>query len=51
MKLSVIVLLGAGGVERTVEHARETARLVTEMAPDFLAALTLTSFRARPCSA
>ena len=29
MKVSVIFLLGAGGVERTVEHARESARLVT----------------------
>ena len=48
MKLSVIVLLGAGGVERTVEHARETARLVTEMAPDFLAALTLTVIPGTP---
>ncbi|MCG6958028.1 MAG: B12-binding domain-containing radical SAM protein [Gemmatimonadetes bacterium] len=48
MKLSVIVLLGAGGVERTVEHARETARLVTEMDPDFLAALTLTVIPGTP---
>jgi radical SAM superfamily enzyme YgiQ (UPF0313 family) len=42
MKISAIVLLGAGGVERTEEHARETARLVTEMDPTFLSALTLT---------
>lgn len=42
MKISAIVLLGAGGVERTEEHARETTRLVTEMDPTFLSALTLT---------
>jgi radical SAM superfamily enzyme YgiQ (UPF0313 family) len=42
MGLSVIVLLGAGGVDRTAEHARETARLVTEMDPAYLGALTLT---------
>lgn len=42
MELSVIVLLGAGGVERSVEHAQATARLVTAMDPEFLGALTLT---------
>lgn len=42
MELSVIVLLGAGGVERSAEHARETGRLVTEMDPAYLGALTLT---------
>ena len=42
MKLSVIMLLGAGGVDRSEEHARETARLVTAMDPEYLAALTLT---------
>jgi radical SAM superfamily enzyme YgiQ (UPF0313 family) len=42
MKISVITLLGAGGIERSQEHAEATARLVTEMDPDFLAALTLT---------
>ena len=48
MKLSVIMLLGAGGVERTMEHARETARLVTEMDPEYLAALTLTIIPGTP---
>ncbi|MFC1639735.1 radical SAM protein [Gemmatimonadota bacterium] len=42
MKLSVIMLLGAGGIDRTEEHARGSARLITEMDPEFLSALTLT---------
>ncbi len=42
MKISVIVLLGAGGTARSQEHAQETARLITDMDPQFLAALTLT---------
>lgn len=48
MKLSVIVLLGVGGVERSSRHARETARLVTEMDPEFLSALTLTVIPGTP---
>ena len=42
MRLSVIFLLGAGGVDRSAEHARASAALATEMDPAFLAALTLT---------
>jgi radical SAM superfamily enzyme YgiQ (UPF0313 family) len=42
MELSVITLLGAGGVERSQEHAEATARLVTGMDPAWLSALTLT---------
>ncbi|HHO51407.1 MAG TPA: radical SAM protein [Deltaproteobacteria bacterium] len=42
MELSVIALLGAGGIERSTEHAEATAALVTEMDPEFFAALTLT---------
>lgn len=42
MELSVIALLGAGGVARTKEHAEGTAALVTAMDPQFFAALTLT---------
>jgi radical SAM superfamily enzyme YgiQ (UPF0313 family) len=41
MAVSVIVLLGIAG-ERSDEHARATARLVTEMDPEFFAALTVT---------
>jgi radical SAM superfamily enzyme YgiQ (UPF0313 family) len=42
MKTSVIILLGAGGVERSREHALRSAELVTGMDPAFLSALTLT---------
>ena len=48
MKISVIMLLGAGGVDRTEEHARETARLVTEMDPEYLSTLTLTVIPGTP---
>ncbi len=48
MKQSVIMLLGVGGVERTEEHARETARLITEMDPEYLSALTLTIIPGTP---
>ena len=41
MKLSVTVLLGIGGRERSMEHARETGRLLTEMNPDYVGALTV----------
>jgi radical SAM superfamily enzyme YgiQ (UPF0313 family) len=42
MRLSVIFLLGAGGTERSQEHARASALLASAMDPEFLAALTLT---------
>ena len=42
MKLSAIFLLGAGGTERTLEHAAGSALLATAMDPEYLAALTLT---------
>jgi radical SAM superfamily enzyme YgiQ (UPF0313 family) len=42
LKISAIFLLGAGGVARSEEHARASAKLATEMDPEFLAALTLT---------
>jgi len=48
MKVSVIMLLGAGGLDRTEEHARETARLVTEMDPEYLSALTLSVIPGTP---
>lgn len=48
MRLSVIVLLGAGGVERSEEHAKQTARLITEMDPEFVGALTLTVIPGTP---
>ena len=42
MELSVIFLLGAGGVARSQQHARASAELATAMDPAFLSALTLT---------
>ncbi|MEZ4321516.1 MAG: radical SAM protein [Myxococcota bacterium] len=42
MEISVIALLGVGGVERSEDHARATAELVTAMDPEFFAALTVT---------
>ena len=39
---SVIFLLGAGGTERSQEHAEASARLASAMDPEFLSALTLT---------
>ena len=48
MKLSTIFLLGAGGVDRSEEHARESARLVTAMDPRYLSALTLTVIPGTP---
>jgi radical SAM superfamily enzyme YgiQ (UPF0313 family) len=41
IKQSLIFLLGAGGTERSVEHATASARLATAMDPEFLSALTL----------
>ena len=48
LALSVIFLLGAGGTERSEEHARESARLASRMDPEFLAALTLTVIPGTP---
>jgi radical SAM superfamily enzyme YgiQ (UPF0313 family) len=42
LELSVIVMLGVAGVERSREHAEATAELVTAMDPEYLAALTTT---------
>ncbi len=40
IKLSVTVLLGIGGSERSSEHARLTGRLLSELDPDYVGALT-----------
>lgn len=48
MRLSVIVLLGAGGVDRSEEHARATGRLISEMDPEYVGALTLTVIPGTP---
>ncbi len=42
MKLSLIFLLGAGGIGRSEEHARASAALASAMDPRFLSLLTLT---------
>jgi radical SAM superfamily enzyme YgiQ (UPF0313 family) len=41
IKLSVTVLLGIGGREGSLRHARETGRLLSGMDPDFVGALTV----------
>ncbi len=48
MALSAIFLLGAGGTERSREHARGSARLITEMDPEFASLLTLTVIPGTP---
>ena len=40
--LSVTVILGIGGVTGSAQHALETARILTEIDPDYAGALTLT---------
>ncbi len=39
--LSVTVLLGIGGKAKSMEHAMDTARLLTEIDPDYVGALTV----------
>ncbi len=41
IKLSVTVLVGLGGRERSQIHARETGRVLSAMDPDFVGALSL----------
>nr|WP_319495073.1 radical SAM protein [uncultured Desulfobacter sp.] len=41
IKVSVTVLLGLGGREGSLAHARETGRVLTAMDPDFVGALSL----------
>jgi radical SAM superfamily enzyme YgiQ (UPF0313 family) len=41
MKLFVTVLLGLGGAERSLEHARATGRALTALQPDYVGALSL----------
>jgi len=48
LKLSVIFLLGAGGVDRSAEHARASARLASAMDPRFVSLLTLTVIPGTP---
>ncbi len=46
--LSAIFLLGAGGTERSRQHAEASARLVTAMDPEFVSLLTLTVIPGTP---
>jgi radical SAM superfamily enzyme YgiQ (UPF0313 family) len=39
---SVTIILGLGGIEGSQKHAFETARVLTEIDPDYVGALTLT---------
>jgi radical SAM superfamily enzyme YgiQ (UPF0313 family) len=41
IKLSVTVLLGIGGRERSLRHARSTGELLSAMDPDYVGALTV----------
>ena len=41
IKLSVTVLLGVAGVKRSTIHAVNTARILTDIQPDYVGALTL----------
>lgn len=41
MKLSVTAILGLAGQERSQEHARATARWVTELSPEYFSLLTM----------
>ena len=41
IKLSVTVLLGIAGVERSIDHAMLTGELLSRMDPDFIGALTV----------
>jgi len=46
--LSLTVLLGLGGVEGSKEHVLETARVLSEIDPQFAGALTLTLIEGTP---
>ena len=41
MRLTVMVLLGVAGMEKSLDHARATGELLTAMDPDHVAALTV----------
>jgi radical SAM superfamily enzyme YgiQ (UPF0313 family) len=41
IKTSVTVILGMGGTELSLEHARETGKVLSAMDPDFVGALSL----------
>ena len=51
IKLSVTVLLGIGGVELSLEHARATGELLTRLDPEYVGALTLILIPGTPLAA
>ena len=48
IELSTIFLLGAGGSERSQAHAQGSAKLITNMNPEFVSLLTLTVIPGTP---
>jgi len=48
MKQSLIFLLGAGGIDRSEAHASGSAKLASQMDPEFLSTLTLTLVEGTP---
>jgi radical SAM superfamily enzyme YgiQ (UPF0313 family) len=46
--LSVIFILGLGGRKHSEEHASETAKILSEMDPDYIGALTLMVVKGTP---
>lgn len=36
-----MIILGIGGKKYSIEHIKETAKVVSDVSPNFLAALTL----------
>lgn len=51
MKMSVMVLLGIAGRAASLEHARDTARVVSEMDPRFVSCLCVTPVPGTPLHA
>jgi len=41
LRISAFIILGLGGVDGSLEHAKDSARVVNAIAPQFLATLTL----------
>ncbi len=48
VKLSTMILLGAGGRALSKEHARESARVVNEIQPRFVSTLVMTPVKGTP---
>lgn len=46
--LSAMILLGLGGVEKSMDHALDTARILTAIDPDYVGALTLMVYPGTP---